>query len=132
MHTLPVSFLSLFPQIFDGPDTESPFLGRHCTSRPRFTINSKGNSLFLIYRTSRNTAKHDFQMVYRTEKSVEDRMYIYTIAVFDFNNIGFKFKFVIELLTFLSWIRCFSYMRGVIFTQHLRNSNNYLIKHMID
>ncbi|XP_048726962.2 uncharacterized protein LOC125645465 isoform X2 [Ostrea edulis] len=59
-------------EIFDGPDTESPFLGRHCTSRPRFTINSKGNSLFLIYRTSRNTAKHDFQMVYRTEKSVED------------------------------------------------------------
>ncbi|XP_048726961.2 uncharacterized protein LOC125645464 isoform X2 [Ostrea edulis] len=59
-------------EIYDGTDMDSPFLGRYCGSRPRFTINSKGNSLFVVYRTSRDTSKHDFQMIYRTEKNVED------------------------------------------------------------
>ncbi|XP_061167096.1 uncharacterized protein LOC133175957 [Saccostrea echinata] len=59
-------------EIFDGPDANAPFIGRYCGSRPRFTVTSTRNSLLFIYKTSRNTSKHDFQIIYETEKSVED------------------------------------------------------------
>lgn len=64
---------TFYPQAFDGPNTESRFLGRFCDNRGRFTITTSGSSLFLIYKTSRDTAKHDFQIIYETENVVESR-----------------------------------------------------------
>ncbi|XP_062591116.1 uncharacterized protein LOC134252644 [Saccostrea cucullata] len=59
-------------EVFNGPGPESPFIGRYCNNRLRFTVTSTGDSLFIIYKTSRNTSNHDFQVIYESEKSVED------------------------------------------------------------
>ncbi|XP_052705082.1 uncharacterized protein LOC128180917 isoform X1 [Crassostrea angulata] len=59
-------------EIFDGSNTDAPFLGRFCNNRGRFTITSAGSSLYFLYRTSRNTSEHDFQIIYETEKALRD------------------------------------------------------------
>ncbi|XP_078332359.1 uncharacterized protein LOC144625438 isoform X3 [Crassostrea virginica] len=65
------SCMDSYIEAFDGPNTESRFLGRFCDNTGRFTITTSGSSLFLIYKTSRDTAKHDFQIIYETENVVE-------------------------------------------------------------
>lgn len=47
-------------------------MGRFCNNRGRFTITSAGSSLYFLYRTSRNTSEHDFQIIYETEKALRD------------------------------------------------------------
>ncbi|XP_061166786.1 bone morphogenetic protein 1-like [Saccostrea echinata] len=59
-------------EIFDGSDIESPLVGRYCGSRPRFTVTSTGNTLYLIYKTSSNTFTRDFHIIYEAEKKVEN------------------------------------------------------------
>lgn len=75
-------------EIFDGSTKEAPFLGRYCDNKGRFTITSAGSSLYFIYRTSRDTTKHDFQIIYETEKAVEDPRALGEQCLVDFQCIA--------------------------------------------
>lgn len=85
-HDIYIQYVLSYFQIFDGSNKDAPFLGRFCHNKGNFTINSSGSSLYVVYQTSRDSTKQDFQLIYETKEAERDRK-IKLVVVFAVTSI---------------------------------------------